>query len=48
MLNLHQILLKNPLIIFTAKDLTANKAKYFLKKGIKIYKIKTLANGLYV
>lgn len=37
---------ENPLIIFTAKDLTANKAKYFLKKGIKIYKIKKVANGL--
>ena len=36
----------NPLIIFTAKNLNLQKARYLISKGIKIYRVNKLSDGL--
>ncbi|MBF96590.1 MAG: Riboflavin biosynthesis protein RibD [Alphaproteobacteria bacterium MarineAlpha9_Bin4] len=36
----------NPLIIFTKKKLKSKQSEYLISKGVKIYQVKTLSNGL--
>ena len=43
--NLVKTIRTNPLIIFTNKNLSTKKAKFFISKGIKIFHIKKLSDG---